>query len=328
MTERNAKILITGALGQIGTDLTEALREKYGDENVVTSDLREANQAIFQRGPHEILDVLNHDAIKGLIAKHKINQVYHLAAFLSASGEKNPVLAWKVNMDGLLNVLEACVEYKIHKLFWPSSIAVFGKRTPIEKAHQYTVTDPHTIYGISKLAGERWCHYYFHKHGLDVRSLRYPGLISWKGEPGGGTTDYAVEIYYEALRKGHYECYLEDNSYLPMMYMPDAIRGTIDLMDTPKDRLTVHSSYNFASLSFSPVELTEEIQKYFPEFTISYNPDFRREIARNWPASINDEYAQTDWNWKPEYTLESMTKDMLEHISSKLNIPFAASKAV
>lgn len=321
-TDKNPKILITGALGQIGTELTEALRERYGNEQVITSDIRESKQLIFQQGPHEIVDVMDTPHLDAVLKKHKINQVYHLAAFLSAVGEKHPLKAWRVNMDGLLNILEACVENGISKLFWPSSIAVFGKRTPIERAHQYTVTDPHTIYGISKLAGERWCHYYHHNKGLDVRSIRYPGIISWKGEPGGGTTDYAVSIYYDALQKGSYECYLEDNSYLPMMYMPDAIKATLQLMDCPQDRLSVHSSYNVASMSFSPVEISEEIQRFLPNFQISYKPDFRREIARNWPASINDEYAQTDWNWAPDYDLHSMTQDMLLNISRKLDIPF------
>jgi len=318
MSKQNPKILILGALGQIGTELTIALREKYGVNQVFTSDIRSSNNAGFDTGQHIELDIMDDKKLHQIIGDLKITQIYHLAAILSAKGEENPRLAWDINMNGLLNVLQVAVEAGINKIFWPSSIAIFGKRTPIERSQQYTVTDPHTIYGISKLAGERWCHYYHYKKGLDIRSLRYPGIISYKGEPGGGTTDWAVEVFYEAIKYGKYECFLEPESCLPYMYMPDAVKSTIMLMDVPKDRITVHSSYNIGAMSFTPEDLAHEIRKYLPSFEISYKPDFRREIARNWPASINDEYARTDFNWQPQFDLEATVKDMMENVAIKL----------
>ncbi len=314
-------ILLLGALGQIGTELTIALREKYGDDRVITSDIRSSNNPVFTAGVHLEIDIMDGEKVRQVIGDHNITQIYHLAAILSARGEENPRLAWEINMNGLLNILEIAVDMGVKKIFWPSSIAVFGKRTPIERSGQYTVTDPHTIYGISKLAGERWCHYYHYNKGLDIRSLRYPGIISYKGEPGGGTTDWAVEIFYKALQDGKYECFLEEDSKLPYMYMPDAIQATLLLMDVPQDRLSVRASYNVGSMTFTPDDLTREIQSYLPEFEISYKPDFRREIARNWPASVNDEYARTDWSWTPEYDMATMTKDMLDNVAIKLGLP-------
>lgn len=314
------KILLLGAGGQIGTELCVALKAQFGDENVIVSDIKQLEGEVFESGPVEQIDIMDLEKMEKVIKKHDITQIYHLAAILSAVGEKNPRLAWEINMNGLLNVLELATELNIKKMFWPSSIAVFGKRTPISQSSQYTVTDPHTIYGISKLAGERWCHYYYHKKGLDIRSLRYPGLISYKGQPGGGTTDWAVEIFYEALKHKKYTCFLEAESCLPYMHMEDAIKGTLDLMNVPKDRLTVHSSYNVSSMSFTPEDLSAEIKKYIPEFEITYKPDYRREIARNWPASIDDTYAKTDWNWSWKWDIEATTANMLEEISAKLAI--------
>ncbi|MEX0813223.1 MAG: NAD-dependent epimerase/dehydratase family protein [Chitinophagales bacterium] len=314
------KILILGAGGQIGTELCLSLRKKMGDDNVVASDIKALTGENFEAGPVEQIDIMDAEKLAEVIKRHDITQIYHLAAILSAVGEKNPRLAWEINMNGLLNVLEVATDLNIKKMFWPSSIAVFGKRTPISQSSQYTVTDPHTIYGISKLAGERWCHYYYHKKGLDIRSLRYPGLISYKGAPGGGTTDWAVEIFHEALKNKRYTCFLEADSCLPYMHMEDAIKGTLDLMNAPVDRLSVHSSYNISSMSFTPEDLTQEIQKYIPEFEISYEPDYRREIARNWPASIDDTYAKTDWNWHWKWDISATTINMLEELSKQLNI--------
>ena len=308
------RILVTGALGQIGTELTLALRNAYGNDNVITTDIREATAPELKGGKHELLNVTDLRTLNELIKKHNITQIYHLAAILSASGERNPMAAWNINMDGLLNVVEACVTHKISKLFWPSSIAIFGPTTPKNNAPQHTIAEPSTVYGISKLAGEGWCKYYFEKEGLDVRSIRYPGLISYKSKPGGGTTDYAVEIFYEALASGKYECFLKEDTYLPMMYMPDAIRATIELMEAPAQNITIRNSYNVAGISFSPEEIAAAIKKQMPGFEISYAPDFRQQIAESWPASIDDSIAQKDWNWKPEYDLNSMTKDMLENV--------------
>lgn len=308
------RILVTGALGQIGTELTLALRKAYGNHNVITTDIREATVPELKEGKHELLNVTDLRTLNELIKKHHITQIYHLAAILSASGERNPMAAWNINMDGLLNVVEACVTHKISKLFWPSSIAIFGPTTPKNNAPQHTITEPSTVYGISKLAGEGWCKYYFEKEGLDVRSIRYPGLISYKSKPGGGTTDYAVEIFYEALASGKYECFLKKNTYLPMMYMPDAIRATIELMEAPAKDITIRNSYNVAGISFSPEEIAAAIKKQMPRFEISYAPDFRQQIAESWPANIEDTAAQKDWNWKPKYDLKSMAKDMLQNV--------------
>jgi len=311
MTDR---ILITGALGQIGTELATALRNIHGTASVITTDIKQPETDELKGGPHEILDVTDLKRLNELMAQHKITQVYHLAAILSASGERNPIKAWQVNMNGVLNILESCVTLKVKKLFWPSTIAVFGPTTPKVNTPQHTITEPVTVYGISKLAGEGWCNYYFEKEGLDVRSIRYPGLISYKSKPGGGTTDYAVEIFYEALQHGRYECFLAEDTRLPMMYMPDAIRGTLELMNAPTEKISVRTSYNFSAFSFSPNEIAAEIKKHIPAFSISYNPDFRQQLAASWPQSIDDAVAQADWNWKPEFDLPAMTADMLKHL--------------
>lgn len=309
--------MVIGANGQIGTDLVRGLAQRIGAENVIASDIREGNHGDVQ---FELLDILDADKLKELIEKNNVGTVYLLAALLSATAEKNPMFAWKLNMDGLFNVLELAKEGIIEKIFWPSSIAVFGPTTPRDNTPQTTVMEPSTVYGISKLAGERWCEYYFNKYGIDVRSIRYPGLISYKAEPGGGTTDYAVDIYYKAIQQGNYECYLENDTYLPMMYMDDAIKATIDLMHADKEKIKIRSSYNLAGISFSPLEITEEIKKHIPEFSVSYAPDFRQAIANSWPKSINDSEANKDWGWENSFDLETMTKAMLAGLEEKLTI--------
>ncbi len=308
------KILVIGACGQIGVELTTELRKMYGNENVLASDLREEHALLKGTGPYVTCDVMNKESLHVLIIRHNITQVYLLAAILSATGEKNPAMAWHINMQSLLNVLEIAKEEKLHKIYWPSRIAVFGPTSPRENTPQHTVIEPKTIYGISKYAGERWCEYYYEKFDVDVRSIRYPGLISYKSAPGGGTTDYAVEIYHEALEHKSYECFLAENTYLPMMYMPDAIRATIELMEAPKEKIKIRSSYNLTGMSFSPKEIADSIKKVIPEFTISYKPDFRQQIANGWPASIDDSAAQQDWQWKPNYTIDTMTIDMLDNL--------------
>ena len=309
------KSMVIGANGQIGTDLVSGLAQRFGAENVIATDIREGNHGDVQ---FESLDILDNETLEILIKKHNVGTVYLLAALLSATAEQKPMAAWKLNMDGLFNVLELAKAGTIEKIFWPSSIAVFGPTTPRDNTPQTTVMEPSTVYGISKLAGERWCEYYHNKYGIDVRSIRYPGLISYKAEPGGGTTDYAVDIYYKALQEGKYECYLEGDTYLPMMYMEDAIKATIDLMHIDEEKIKIRSSYNLAGISFSPVEISEEIKKYIPEFSISYTPDFRQAIANSWPKSINESEACKDWGWKNSYDLESMTKAMLEGLKEKL----------
>ena len=309
------KSMVIGANGQIGTDLVSGLAQRFGAENVIATDIREGNHGDVQ---FESLDILDNETLEILIKKHNVGTVYLLAALLSATAEQKPMAAWKLNMDGLFNVLELAKAGTIEKIFWPSSIAVFGPTTPRDNTPQTTVMEPSTVYGISKLAGERWCEYYHNKYGIDVRSIRYPGLISYKAEPGGGTTDYAVDIYYKALQDGKYECYLEGDTYLPMMYMEDAIKATIDLMHADEEKIKIRSSYNLAGISFSPVEISEEIKKYIPDFSISYTPDFRQVIANSWPKSINESQACKDWGWENSYDLESMTKAMLEGLKEKL----------
>lgn len=306
------RILIIGSNGQIGLELAENLRLNYGSENVVCSDVRKMENQIE---PFEIVDVLDKDALLGIVKKYEITQVYLLAALLSATAEKNPKFAWDLNMNGLFHVLDMAKEGIIKKVYWPSSIAVFGPTTPRVNTPQYTVMEPNTIYGISKQAGERYCEYYHQKYGVDVRSIRYPGLIGWKSAPGGGTTDYAVHIYHEALKSKSYECFLSANTALPMMYMPDAIRATIELMEAPAENVKIRSSYNLGGISFNPEEIAASIRKYIPEFTISYNPDFRQAIADSWPQSIDDSEARKDWGWNPAYDLDGMTKVMLENLS-------------
>ena len=308
------KILVIGASGQIGVELTMALRKIYGNQNVIASDLREQNPLLEGTGPYVSLDVMNKEMLHVQVIRQNITQIYLLAAILSATGEKNPNLAWHLNMQGLLNVLDIAREEKLHKVYWPSSIAVFGPSSPKKNCPQQTIIEPSTVYGISKYAGEFWCNYYFHRYGVDVRSLRYPGLISYKSAPGGGTTDYAVEIFHDALEEGRYTCFLEKDTYLPMMYMPDAIRATIELMEAPADRLSVRTSYNLAGMSFSPEEIAAEIKKQIPDFQISYEPDYRQQIANSWPQSIDDSVARQDWGWKEEFDLAAMTTDMLHHL--------------
>jgi nucleoside-diphosphate-sugar epimerase len=306
------KILVIGSSGQIGTELTAQLQKIYNENSVVASDLKKSKNF---SGAFEELDVLDEKRLGEIVSKHKISQVYLLAALLSATAEKNPQFAWKLNMNSLFNVLDLAKEKKINKIYWPSSIAVFGPSTPKENVPQFTVMDPTTVYGISKLAGERWCEYYFLKHGVDVRSLRYPGLISYTSPPGGGTTDYAVDIFYQAIEKENYQCFLKEDTVLPMMYMPDALRATIELMETDAKNVKVRSSYNIAAMSFSPKEIAEEIKKHISKFKIEYKPDFRQSIANSWPKSIDDSFANRDWNWKNKVTLSEMVKDMLAHLT-------------
>lgn len=311
------KILVIGASGQIGVELTLALRKMYGPGNVIASDLREENPLLHGTGPYVSLDVMNKEMLHVQVIRQGITQIYLLAAILSATGEKNPNLAWHLNMQGLLNVLDIAREEKLHKVYWPSSIAVFGPTSPKQDCPQQTIIEPTTVYGISKYAGEFWCNYFFNKFAVDVRSIRYPGLISYKSAPGGGTTDYAVEIYHEALEEKHYDCFLDKDTYLPMMYMPDAIRATIELMEAPSEKITTRTSYNIAGMSFSPEEIAAEIKKHISGFTIAYAPDYRQAIANSWPQSIDDSVARNDWGWKPEYNLAKMTTDMLENLQKE-----------
>lgn len=308
------KILVIGASGQIGVELTLALREIYGNNNVVASDLREENPLLKGSGPYVSMDVMNKEMLHVQVIRQNITQIYLLAAILSATGEKNPGLAWHLNMQGLLNVLDIAREEHISKVYWPSSIAVFGPTSPKQYCPQQTIIEPTTVYGISKYAGEFWCNYYNMKYGVDVRSIRYPGLISYKSAPGGGTTDYAVEIFHEALEEKKYTSFLSEDTYLPMMYMPDAIRATIELMEAPADRISIRTSYNVAGISFSPKEIGAEIKKHMPEFEMAYEPDYRQEIANSWPQSIDDTVARNDWGWKHEYSLATMTEDMLKNL--------------
>jgi nucleoside-diphosphate-sugar epimerase len=311
------RILVIGASGQIGVELTLALRKIYGEANVIAADLREENPLLHGTGPYVTMDVTNKEMLHVSIIRQNITQVYLLAAILSATGEKNPNLAWNLNMQGLLNVLDIAREEKLNKVYWPSSIAVFGPSSPKQNCPQQTIIEPTTVYGISKYAGEFWCNYFFNRYGVDVRSLRYPGLISYKSAPGGGTTDYAVEIYLDALKEKKYTCFLKEDTYLPMMYMPDAIRATIELMEAPAEKINIRTSYNLAGMSFSPKEISAEIKKHIPEFTIDYAPDYRQQIADSWPQSIDDSVAAKDWNWKPEFDLAAMTKDMLHNLSKQ-----------
>ncbi|NQY05674.1 MAG: NAD-dependent epimerase/dehydratase family protein [Flavobacteriaceae bacterium] len=310
----DTKILIIGACGQIGSELTLSLRSIYGNDNVIASDIREGNYELIQSGPFEILDAKNYEQIKECVEKHQITDVYLLAAMLSATGEKHPMIAWDLNMNSLFNILNLAKYKQIKKVFWPSSIAVFGSTTPRQNTPQFTVMEPATVYGITKQTGERWCEYYHKNYGVDVRSIRYPGIISWKTLPGGGTTDYAVEIFYEAIKNKSYKCFLSNDTALPMMYMDDAVKATIDIMRADKDDITIHSSYNLAAITFTPDEVAAEIKKHIPEFTISYEPDFRQKIADSWPQSIDDSKAREDWNWNHSFDLEKMTKVMLENL--------------
>jgi nucleoside-diphosphate-sugar epimerase len=313
---KKEKILVIGASGQIGVELTLALRKVYGGSQVIASDLREENELLKGTGPYVSLDVMNKEMLHVQIIRQNITQVYLLAAILSATAEKNPHLAWHLNMQSLLNVLDIAKEEKLNKVYWPSSIAVFGPTSPKVNCPQQTIIEPSTVYGISKYTGEFWCNYYFQRYGLDVRSLRYPGLVSYKSSPGGGTTDYAIEIFHAAMEKKSYSCFLKADTRLPMMYMEDAIRATIEMMESPADKIRVRTSYNIAAMSFNPAEMATEIQSHIPDFTISYAPDYRQSIAESWPQSIDDAIAQDDWGWKPAFNLANMTNDMLANLSS------------
>ena len=309
------KILVVGASGQIGVELTLALRKIYGNANVLASDLREENELLKGTGPYVSLDVMNKEMLHVQVIRQNITQIYLLAAILSATGEKNPNLAWSINMQSLLNVLDIAKEEKIHKVFWPSSVAVFGPTSPKQNCPQQTIIEPITVYGISKYAGEFWCNYYHQRWGVDVRSIRYPGLISYKSAPGGGTTDYAIEIFHEAIAEKKYQCFLKEDTYLPMLYMPDAIQATIELMEAPIEKIKARTAYNISGMSFSPKEIAAEIKKYIPDFSVSYQPDYRQAIADSWPQSIDDAEARNDWGWKEAYNLERMTKDMLVNVA-------------
>jgi nucleoside-diphosphate-sugar epimerase len=313
----DTRILVIGACGQVGTELVEELAVKYGQDAVIASDIRET--ATFSVAYYP-LDVMNREAVREMVIKHKITEVYHLAALLSATAEKNPSFGWQLNMDGLFNVLDLAKEGLLKKIFWPSSIAVFGPTTPRNLTPQQTIIEPTTVYGISKFAGERWCEYYHNRWGVDVRSVRYPGLIGYKSLPGGGTTDYAVDIFHQALKTGSYECFLKAETALPMMYMSDAVKATIDIMAAPSEQIKIRSSYNIAAMSFDPATIASEIKKHIPSFSISYAPDFRQAIADNWPASIDDEPARKDWNWHHAYDLPLMVSDMLSNLKTLTSI--------
>lgn len=314
------KILVIGAAGQIGTDLTGELRNRYGGEQVVASDIKLAPEDVMQGGPFVKLDAMDNKKLESIIDEYGITEIYHLAAILSGNAEKNPKWAWDLNMNSLFNVLDVSRAKGIQKIFWPSSMGAFGPTTPEWDTPQVTVMEPTTVYGISKLAGERWVEYYHTKYGMDIRSLRYPGLISYKTEAGGGTTDYAVEIFYQAIKCGKYECFLSEDIALPMMFMDDAVEATIQLMDAPSKDIRVRSSYNLGGISFTPKELAEEIRKYIPELEVTYKPDFRQEIAQSWPRRISDEAAQRDWGWQQQYDLEKMTRVMIEKIREKMSV--------
>lgn len=308
------RILIIGACGQIGTELTAYLREKFGRHKVIASDIREGDAALMESGPFEILDAMDYDAVEEVVIRHEITDVYLMAAMLSATAEKFPMKGWNLNMDSLFHVLNLAKDKKIEKVFWPSSIAVFGPTTPKKQTPQYTIMEPSTVYGISKQTGERWCEYYFKRYGVDVRSIRYPGLISYKTLPGGGTTDYAIDIYHKALKHKKYICFLNSETTLPMMFMDDAIRATVNIMEAPAENIKIRSSYNLAAMSFDPEEISKSIQKFIPEFKISYESDFRQAIADSWPQSIDDSEARKDWGWKHEVELDEVTQIMLENL--------------
>lgn len=313
------KILVIGAGGQLGTELTKVLAEKYGNESIIATDFQESARSKFSYCNFQTLNVLDKNELENIVKKDGVTQIYHLAAILSAAGEKNPIQAWDLNMGGLLNVLEIARVYSIEKVFWPSSIAVFGPSSEKERTPQNAFKDPNTIYGISKLSGEHWCEYYFNKYGVDVRSVRYPGLIGYKSLPGGGTTDYAVDIYHKAMSGTKFSCFLSEHTYLPMMYMDDAIQATLQLMEAPKEKITIRTSYNIAGLSFSPAEIYQSILKHYPNFEIEYHPDFRQAIADSWPNSIDDSLAKSDWNWTPSFDLDRMTSTIITNLPEYFN---------
>lgn len=322
----SSKILILGACGQIGSELTQELRLIYGNENVIASDISYSNLEVVNSGIFEITDATDYASVKVCIEKYNIDTVYLMAAMLSAVGEKYPMKAWDLNMSSLFNILNLAKEKFIKRVFWPSSIAVFGPSTPKEQTPQFTTMEPTTVYGITKQVGERWCEYYYNKYNVDVRSIRYPGIISWKTLPGGGTTDYAVEIYHKAITEGHYECFLSEKTKLPMMFMEDAIKATIDIMDVDEEKIKIRSSYNLAAISFTPNEIVNSIKEKIKEFTISYNPDYRQHIADSWPKSIDDSYARKDWNWSHSYSLSKITDKMLLELGKKYRQNIEKSK--
>ena len=305
-------ILITGANGQIGTVLSKALADRFGEDNIITTDIQAAQAPI---GHFELLNIMDRDRLDQLITQYQVTQIYHLVAVLSATGEAAPLKTWQINMEGLFNVLEASVAHQISKLFFPSSIAVFGDTTPKDNTPQHTVVEPTTVYGISKAAAEDWVHYYYKRHGLDIRSLRLPGIIGHQSMPGGGTTDYAVEIYHHAVQGKTYHCFLEADTRLPMLYMPDTIQSILQLMDAPKEQINVRTSYNLSGMAFTPAEVAASIRRHFPDFKIQYQPDFRQAIAESWNNSIDDTPAREDWGWSPQYDLDQMTDDMIHHLS-------------
>lgn len=310
------KILVIGACGQVGTELVENLQKIHGGANVIASDIKKPDNPLFENGPFEVLDVLDDKQIAHVFVKHKPAVVYHLAAMLSATAEANPKFGWQLNMDGTFSIFDACLEYGVKRIFWPSSIAVFGPTTPAIMTPQSTILEPNTIYGITKLAGERYCEYYYNRYGLDVRSIRYPGLIGWKSLPGGGTTDYAVDIFYKALSQGKYECYLSNETVLPMMHMEDAVRATLEITDAPATQINVRSSYNIAGVSFDPDQLAAQIQKHLPNFSITYAPDHRQKIADGWPQSIDDSVARLHWGWQENFNLDKLVANMLGNINT------------
>ena len=314
-----AKILVIGAGGQLGTELTKALADQYGKDKVIATDFQESVKNKFDYCTFQTLNVMDKASLSSIVAQEGVTQIYHLAAILSALGEKNPVQAWDLNMGGLLNVLEVAREHSVEKVFWPSSIAVFGPNSDKDQTPQKAFKDPNTVYGISKLAGEHWCEYYFNKYGVDVRSLRYPGLIGYKSLPGGGTTDYAVDIYHKAVQGENFTCFLSEHTYLPMMYMDDAIHATLQLMDAPKENIKIRTSYNLAGMSFSPKEIHQSLQVHYPNFEIAYQTDFRQQIADSWPNSIDDSSAKQDWNWQPTFDLKSMTADIVNNLPKYFN---------
>lgn len=311
------KILVIGACGQIGSELTSKLRETHGNNNVIASDINYNNLDVVNSGVFEIVDAQDYASVKICVEKHQIDTIYLMAAMLSATGEKYPMKAWDLNMNSLFHVLNLAKEGFIKSVFWPSSIAVFGPTTPKDNTPQYTVMEPTTVYGITKQVGERWCEYYNSKYGVDVRSIRYPGIISWKTMPGGGTTDYAVEIYHKAITDKTYECFLSENTELPMMFMDDAIEATVKLMQAPAENISIRSSYNLAAISFTPKDIYSAIKKHIPDFVISYNPDFRQQIADSWPKSIDDSEARKDWNWNHSFDMEKMTSEMITQLQKK-----------
>jgi nucleoside-diphosphate-sugar epimerase len=312
------KILIIGACGQIGTELTHHLRKIYGNENVVATDIRKLNNDIVNEGIFEVVNALDYNQIQHLVEQYQITDVYLMAALLSATAEKNPAFAWDLNMNSLFHVLNLAKAKKIKKIFWPSSIAVFGPTTPKENTPQYTIMEPSTVYGISKQTGERWCEYYHEQYGVDVRSIRYPGLISWSTPPGGGTTDYAVDIFHKAITEGKFTSFLAENTALPMMYMDDAIKATLGIMQTESENIKIRSSYNLSAMSFTPATIAAEITKHYPNFTIKYTPDYRQKIADSWPSSIDDSFARQDWGWSNDYNIENMTVEMINKLKENI----------